>query len=299
MSKKSNASSEHGAAPTNAKRESDHVPLKHVVKADGFIPAQSETTPSAATPEAKQETTPEAAAPESKPTDALATFLAGIIAPRLTGAWKWLSTTISKKVWAATIGAIGTVSLASGYAVSGSEVWSKFGSTTEVRDYVGYTPVLKPQRECSAPLPNAPSMTEIDAHLRNPTNYKDTNEKHIWRFTLDRHTEAVSGIQGLGTLTEQPIRVSGHLVDRDWIGGSVRGKKGRGTFYVNSRNNEDIYRGHMIALDCSLPVDVVLVCPYILGPADKISDLDPFVKGKFCRRWDELNDESKLKLATK
>jgi hypothetical protein len=277
MSKKSNVSSEGSAAPANKNRESEHVlPLKPEVKADEFTPAQSATTPSATSPEAK-------------PADPLATFLAAIIAPRLADAWRWVSAAVSKKAWAAVIGAVSTVGLASGYAV--------LGNTAEVRDYVGYTPALKPQRECSKPLPNPPSMKEIDEHLRDPSNY--TNETHMWRFTFDRQTEAFSGSQGLGTLTNQPIRVSGHLIDRDWIGGSIRGKKGRGTFNLNARDNEDIYRGYMIALDCSLPIDVVLVCPYVLGPAEKITVSDPFLQGKYCRRWDELNDESKLKLAGK
>jgi hypothetical protein len=55
----------------------------------------------------------------------------------------------------------------------------------------------------------------------------------------------------------------------------------------------------MVALECVLPIDVVLVCPYVLGPDNKVSDSDPFLKGRICRRWDELDEQTKLKLATK
>jgi hypothetical protein len=156
------------------------------------------------------------------------------------------------------------------------------------REMVGYTLQLTPQRDCKVPLPKQASTKEIDDYLADPQNYTKA-EKDIWDIYVDTKNGSFSGVQSLETRGNSPVRVTGFIADGDWLVGSLRGQKGRGAYYLNARNNENIFRGKATALDCSLPQDVVLVCPYVLAKPD-IRELEIGLTGQVCRRFEENED---------
>jgi hypothetical protein len=153
---------------------------------------------------------------------------------------------------------------------------------SQVRDMDGYVPVLKPQRECTAQLSRVSTAKEIDDFLADPKNYGSL-EKDVWEISVNASGE-FKGTQWLRNRGNSPMRVSGYMANGDWIDGAIRGSKGHGTYHLEARNNEETYRGTLTALDCSLPQDTVIVCPYTLVPKDT-PEAEVGLAGRVCRRY--------------
>ena len=221
--------------------------------------------------------------------------LAGVIAGQLTKLGGTVARLVGKRAREVAFGAVGAFGIATGSVAP--DAWNGISGNTYTRDYVGYTLALKPQRDCKDRLPTRPTATEIDSHLRDPASYAP-NERDLWHLAFDKKRENIDGTQWLDTVGNFPMKVAGFFNDHDWMAGSLKSAKGRASFFLEARNNEDIYRGYMVALDCTMPVDVVLVCPYVLGPSDKVRDSDSFLQGRICRRWEELDETTKQRLAS-
>ena len=152
----------------------------------------------------------------------------------------------------------------------------------EVREMHGWAPPLKPLRDCKKPLTSQSSIKEIDEFLANPENYGGL-QKDVWEITVGQNGE-FKGVQWLRTKGNAPMKVTGYLAKGDWIDGAIRGIKGHGSYHLEARNNEEIYRGTLTALECALPQDMVIVCPYVLTPTDTLES-EVGLAGAVCRRY--------------
>jgi hypothetical protein len=150
-----------------------------------------------------------------------------------------------------------------------------------VHEMEGRVPAIKPMRECKAPLKTTPTVEEIDKFLANPENYD--LQKDIWEYSVNSHGE-FAGTRWLQTRGNAPMKVTGYLAKGDWVDGAIRGEKGHGVYHLEARNNEEIYRGTFTALDCSLPQDMMIVCPYALFPKD-VPEREVGMAGMVCRRY--------------
>ena len=152
----------------------------------------------------------------------------------------------------------------------------------EVREMDGWVPTIKPARECKAPLSTVSTVKEIDSFLADPQNY-GALQKDVWEISVNSSGE-FKGVQWLRKRGNAPMRVSGYIAKGDWVDGAIRGVKGHGSYHLEARNNEETYRGTLTALDCSLPQDMVIVCPYVLTPKDTLES-DVGLTGQVCRRY--------------
>lgn len=171
------------------------------------------------------------------------------------------------------LGIVGASGLTTGIAMM---------APNQVREMDGYVPVLKPQRECTAPLSRTSTAKEIDDFLADPKNYNGI-EKDVWEISVNAAGE-FKGTQWLQNRGNAPMRVTGYIAKGDWIDGAIRGVKGHGEYHLEARNAEEIYRGTLTSLECSLPTDVVIVCPYSLMPKDT-PEAEVGLAGRVCRRY--------------
>ncbi|MET4356407.1 hypothetical protein ABIC08_006370 [Bradyrhizobium sp. RT9b] len=153
---------------------------------------------------------------------------------------------------------------------------------SQVREMDGYAPGLKPQRDCKAPLSRTSTSKEIDDFLADPSNYGNP-QKDVWEISVSA-SGAFTGTQWFRKRGESPMRVTGYIANGDWIDGAIRGVKGHGAYHLEARNNEEIYRGTFTALECSLPQDTMIVCPYSLVPKDT-PEAEAGLAGRVCRRY--------------
>lgn len=159
----------------------------------------------------------------------------------------------------------------------------------EVRQMDGWVPTIKPARECKAPLTTTSSFKEIDAFLADPQNYGDL-QKDVWEISVNFGGD-FTGVQWLRERGNAPMRVTGYLAKGDWIDGAIRGVKGHGSYHLEARNNEETYRGTLTALDCALPQDMVIVCPYVLVPKGT-RESEVGLAGRVCRRYVSSTDSA-------
>lgn len=152
----------------------------------------------------------------------------------------------------------------------------------QVREMDGYSPGLKPQRDCKAPLSRTSTTKEIDDFLADPNNYGNP-QKDVWEFSTSA-SGFLTGTQWFRKKGESPMRVTGYIASGDWIEGAIRGVKGHGAYHLEARNNEETYKGTFTALECSLPVDTMIVCPYSLVPKDT-PEAEAGMAGRVCRRY--------------
>lgn len=134
---------------------------------------------------------------------------------------------------------------------------------------------------CSA---NALTAAQIDALLADPQNYD--NEAREWKIAVSGERFRGKQYAPSAKVDHLPVSVTGSMRERSFFLATMVGQKGEGIYRLTADPAEDgVYRGRQIALDCA--VNVVLSCPYFIGPEDKVETMRKMAQTAGpCRRFE-------------